>query len=379
MVFTVLNLNDRPAGFYVGFIYENVFYAGISSFDVTLKRYSPDDVLWREIVAYALARGCREIVFSSSEEAAVKHFSDRVGTARVVRIFRSRRVQWGAKLNRWIGKIPLAAGVQIFLRVLGRTLAAFFQGKKIVGQARQAQGQGLCCSSRPITRPEIELLRRLRPELKDTRMLDIGIGGGRTSIYFSSVVKLYHGFDQDEGMVSALKASLGDQISPDDIFLADARQMGFAPDGAYDMVLFSGEGIDESSPDDRIRILKEVHRVGREGAWFCFSSRNLQSLRPGAGFGMADFLQRSRRRMLMKAANPDLARSRHQPSAVLFDEDGNYKTPVHYVTPKEQVRVLKELGFHDVRVLSTRTGLEVRDWRRWDKLIDDTLYYLCRV
>ena len=210
-------------------------------------------------------------------------------------------------------------------------------------------------------------------------MLDIGIGNGRTSIYFASAVKLYHGFDQAQAMVTAAQEYFDDQIKADDMFLGDARAMSFAPDGAYDLVLFSGEGIDEASVEDRGRILKEVRRVGREGAWFCFSSRNLQSLRPWTGAGAVDLLRRLRRRMLMTAANPGLARLRHQLSAVLLDEAGGYRLPVHYVTPKEQVRALKELGFHDIRVLSTRTGLEVRDWRRWDKLSDETLYYLCRV
>jgi SAM-dependent methyltransferase len=236
-----------------------------------------------------------------------------------------------------------------------------------------------CCVRRPIARPEIELIRRLRPELKDTRMLDMGIGGGSTSLYFASVVKFYHGFDRVQAAVAADKKYLDDQVDPDDIFLADACSMAFAADGTYDLILFSGEGIDEASVEDRVRIMKEVHRVGREGAWFCFSSRNLQSLRPGVGFGAVDLLRRLRRHMLMGTANQGLARFRHQPSAVLVDEKSGYQLLVHYVTPKEQVRVLKELGFHDVRILSARSGLEVRDWRRWDKLIDDTLYYLCRV
>ena len=81
----------------------------------------------------------------------------------------------------------------------------------------------------------------------------------------------------------------------------------------------------------------------------------------------------------METANQNLKRLRHQSSAVLFDASGHYRLPVYYVTPREQVRALKELGFHDIRVFSMRTGLEVRDWRRWDKLTDDALYYCCRV
>jgi SAM-dependent methyltransferase/CelD/BcsL family acetyltransferase involved in cellulose biosynthesis len=380
MVFTVLELNDKPAGYYLGFIYGQVFYAYISSFDVVLRRFSPDDVLWREMTAYALAQKCREIVFVSAEEAAVRHFSDRTGTARALRVFRSRRAKWSAKFSRWAGKVPMAQGVQVLLAALVQVFVVFFNRKKIVEGIRQRKElPQSCCGPFPITRPEIELLRRLRPELKDTRMLDIGIGRGRTTVYFAPVVKKYHGFDHAQAIVVAAKASLDDQLDPEDIFLADARNMSFAADGAYDLVLFSGEGIDEVSVDDRARILKEVHRVGREGAWFCFSSRNLQSLKPGVGGRVMDLLRRLCRRMLMAAANPGLARLRCQSSAVLFDETGDYKLPVYYLTPKEQVRILKELGFHDVRVLSTRTGLEVRDWRRWDKLIDDTLYYLCRV
>ena len=391
MVFTRLDLNNKPAGYHLGFMYDGVFYACMSSFDISLKRFSPDDVLWREMVAYALAQECREIVFVSPEERAVKHFSDRTGTARMVRIFRSRRIQWQAIVGRWVGKVPLAANLALILHGIGSVAVALFQRRKIVQEARRkienvdsfktlyAQKLYAGGGQSQITRPEIDLLRRLRPELKETRMLDMGVGTGRTGIYFASAVRSYHGFDHAPEMVGLAREYLKDQVSPENIFLADGANISFAQDGSYDLVCFSGEGIDEVSPQDRIKVLKEVHRVGREGAWFCFSSRNLQSLRPWAGSGVVDFLRRLRRRLLISVMNPGLSRFQHQASAMIMDETGGYRLAAYYGTPKEQVRVLKELGFHDLRVLSTRTGLEVRDWRRWDKLIDDTLYYLCRV
>jgi hypothetical protein len=207
----------------------------------------------------------------------------------------------------------------------------------------------------------------------------MGVGAGRTGIYFASAVKLYHAFDRAGTMVAAAKSCLDDQLDPASIFIADAASMDFAPDGAYDLIFFCGEGIDEGSMQERADVLKEVRRVGREGAWFFFSSRNLQGFRSDAGYRGIGLLRRWQRYLLMAAANPGLARACQQSSAVLFDGTGDYRFPVLYVTPGEQVRVLKEAGFHDVRVFSTRTGLEVRDWRRWIRLRDETLYYLCRV
>ena len=378
-VLSVLRLNDGPAGYAFSLVHEKVLYACVSAFDMGLKRFSPDDALWRETVAYALSQECRAIVFVSPEEPVVRRFAERTGTARAVRVFRYRGRQWQAKVARWAMRLPMAAGVRALGAAFAAAVAALFTARTMVQQMRQAtRAGGALQGDRPVSRPETELLRRLRPELQDIRMLDIGIGRGLTTVHFAPAVRSYHGFDHDQSVVTDARQALGDLVGPDRIFIADVRSMDFAGDGSYDLILFSGEGIDVFSPEDRSRVLKEVHRAGREGAWFCFSSRNLQSLRPWAGFGAADLLRRWRRRMLLTAANQDLERFRHQPSAMLFDEASGYRQAVHYVTPKEQVRVLKELGFHDVRVLSTRSGLEVRDWRRWDKLVDDSLYYLCR-
>ncbi len=393
MVFSTVHLNGRPVAFHLGFVHGDVFYACVASFDLALKRFSPDDVLWREMTAYVLKRGCREVVFLFSEEPAVKRYADRMGTARCVRVFRTRREQLVGKFLRWTARIPLASGIQALVSAAVETLSVLFHRKKIVKNIRRkfagieswgalyenTGDRGEMLQACHVTRPEVELLRRLRPELKDMRMLDIGVGGGRTSIYFANAVKAYSAFDHAALMVATAHAYLDDQLGIDSIFKGDARGMDFADDGAYDLILFCGDGIDEAPEEDRVRIFEEVQRVGREGALFFFSSRNLQSLTLRKAFGALDFLRRLRRRALMGFANRNFKRLRHQSSAVLFDASGGYRLPAYYVMPREQVRALKQIGFHDVRVFSSRTGLEVRDWRRWDKLIDDSVYYLCRV
>ncbi|MFH0753895.1 MAG: GNAT family N-acetyltransferase [Candidatus Omnitrophota bacterium] len=390
-ILTTLYLNDRVAAYHLGFIYDQVFYWHMPSFDLRVKRFCPDDVLWREVVAYAYKCGCREVSFTSSDEPAVRRFGERVGVARSVRIYRRHRDELRARVKRWMDRVPLALGCYRLVQSLYSTLGLMVFRKRIVKQAHLAmqgidsfedlyvQGQTPGRFDFNLARPEVEIIRRLKPELKDMSMLDIGIGHGRTSVYFSPVVKRYDAFDHVPSLVALARADLDDLKDCRNITQADAVRMKDVPDGFYDFILFSADGLDESCAQDRLKILQEVRRVGREGAWFFFSSRNLQSLTITTGRGVLDFFSRLRRRVLMSVANENWPRSRGLESVFLLDEKSGYRLPVYFGTPKEQVRVLKDLGFHDLRVFSTRTGLEVRDWRRWDKLADESLYYLCRV
>ena len=390
-ILTTLYLNERVAAYHVGFLYEHVFYWHMPSFDLGVKRFCPDDVLWREVVAYAYKCGCREVSFTSSDEPVVRRFADRLGFTRSVRIFRRHREEWRARLKRWISRVPMALDSYRLVKALGATLRVIVYRKRIVKQSRlqmegvdsfqdlYVQRQMQSSFDLNLAKPEVEIIRRLRPEWKDMVMLDIGVGHGRTSVYFAPVVKRYDAIDHVPCMVAVAAADLDDLKDCQNILEGDAARMKGTSDGFYDFILFSAVGIDESSPEERLKVLREVRRIAREGAVFFFSSRNLQSLTIKTGRGALDFLRRWRRRLLMSVANENLYRSSGLESVYLFDEKGGYRLPVYFGTPKEQVRVLKDLGFHDVRVFSTRTGLEVRDWRRWDKLTDESLYYLCRV
>ena len=54
--------------------------------------------------------------------------------------------------------------------------------------------------------------------------------------------------------------------------------MNICPDSFFSFILFSFNGIDCISHEDRFRVFKEVQRVGRAGVLFCFSTHNLQGL-----------------------------------------------------------------------------------------------------
>jgi ubiquinone/menaquinone biosynthesis C-methylase UbiE len=119
---------------------------------------------------------------------------------------------------------------------------------------------------------ERTVLEMLKPELQEMDMLDMGVGGGRTTKYFAPLVKNYTGADYATNMIDVCLEKYGN----DYFFLTcDARDMKEVPDNSYDLVLFSYNGLDSFRHSERKESLKEIHRIIKPDGYFCFSSHNL--------------------------------------------------------------------------------------------------------
>ncbi len=107
------------------------------------------------------------------------------------------------------------------------------------------------------------------------RVLDIGVGGGRTIPMMQAVAGDYVAIDMAPRLLKVCR-----RLHPGaDVREMDARAMSF-DDGAFDLVTFSYNGLDAVPLPDRDRALAEVARVTRPGGVFAFSSLN----RDGPGF-----------------------------------------------------------------------------------------------
>lgn len=102
-------------------------------------------------------------------------------------------------------------------------------------------------------------------------ILDIGVGGGRTTPYLSGKSDYYLGIDYSEPMIQACKRKF-----PNLTFATmDASTLIDIPDCFYDVVVFSFNGID-CLPTDELRsaCLSNIWRVLKSGGIFIFSRHN---------------------------------------------------------------------------------------------------------
>jgi SAM-dependent methyltransferase len=128
------------------------------------------------------------------------------------------------------------------------------------------------------------------PLVRSKRVLDIGVGGGRTVALLALLTDQYIGVDISPGMVAACQA----RYPGKDFRVVDARDMSMFEDGSFELVFFSYNGIDTVDRDDRKKVYKEIHRILTEDGIFVFSTLNkdgrsykespFQLHRPGEAF-----------------------------------------------------------------------------------------------
>jgi SAM-dependent methyltransferase len=106
-------------------------------------------------------------------------------------------------------------------------------------------------------------------------ILDLGVGGGRTTAYLSQLASRYVGVDYASTMVTACQRKFP-QL---EFLVADATNLALLGDGSFDSVVMAFNGLDYLVPDDsRRRCLSEVQRVLKKNGVFIFSSHNSRAV-----------------------------------------------------------------------------------------------------
>jgi ubiquinone/menaquinone biosynthesis C-methylase UbiE len=228
---------------------------------------------------------------------------------------------------------------------------------------------------------ETTIFNLLQPQLSTMKMLDIGVGGGRTTQHFYDVTAEYIGIDYSAEMIAACQMRF-----PEAVFqICDVREMSRFADHSFDFILFSFNGIDYISHADRLQVFAEIQRICKPGGYFCFSSHNLDGFEQQFDYWqqlkfnpfttyvnlvMSAFLHIFNFPMTLKK----LRRSSH---SILKDESHNFRLNTYYIRPQEQLKQLK-IHFEDTKIYSWKSGSELTG-NNIHHHPDLWLYYLCTI
>jgi ubiquinone/menaquinone biosynthesis C-methylase UbiE len=200
------------------------------------------------------------------------------------------------------------------------------------------------------------------------RILDIGIGAGRTTAILRTYTNDYTGIDCVDAMVAmAQKQQPGVRLKT-----MDARDLSYFPDERFDLVFFSYNGLDAVHCDGRKKVLSEVSRVLAPDGAFVFSTFN----KDWVGFGAHRAKQTLpytpnplRMAARLALAGVGLVRrsfyTRYEESglgyAVRMHPAHHFGNMIHATTKAHLQQQLRESGFQGrIRYIS-KTGAERKD------------------
>jgi SAM-dependent methyltransferase len=112
----------------------------------------------------------------------------------------------------------------------------------------------------------------LRPGMA---VLDLGVGGGRTTPYLSSIAARYVGVDYAEEMIARCRR----KFSHLEFEVSDAADLSKFASSSFDSVVMAFNAMDYVIPDEsRFRALREIGRVLKPEGILIFSSHNPRSI-----------------------------------------------------------------------------------------------------
>jgi ubiquinone/menaquinone biosynthesis C-methylase UbiE len=234
-----------------------------------------------------------------------------------------------------------------------------------------------------LLKPEETILSALAPELSRARILDIGVGAGRTTATIAPLVREYVGVDFSPAMVEACRTKFAGQLRNSRFDEADARHLDAYADASFDIVLFSFNGLDSIDYPDRMRALAEVRRVLRPGGYFWFSTHNKLALRKRFSFmwpRSPRYLPGQVRRVIrMHTKNFPAFRHMRGDHCLIYDGVHDFRTWLLYIDPRRQLLDLAQLGFHDIRAFGSSDALEIPSTpEALARRRDGWIYFLCR-
>jgi SAM-dependent methyltransferase len=233
-----------------------------------------------------------------------------------------------------------------------------------------------------LTPPERAALAAVARYSKGKRILDLGVGAGRTVPALRALSEHYVGVDYVPEMVARCR----DRFPNVRFEVADARSLTAFNDRSFDLIVFACNGISMVEHEGRLAILKEVRRLLAPGGHFIFSTYNRNNKAHERLFTLPDFSMSFHPVRLGVRAIRFVAHAvygfynrvrfaRHEirtaEYSIVNDRCHHYGTMLYYINPDRQLEQLRSVGFGKVPTLFDQRG----EWAP-ETSTDDSLTYV---
>lgn len=185
-------------------------------------------------------------------------------------------------------------------------------------------------------------------------ILDLGVGGGRTTPYLSSENRRYVGVDYSNGMTEICRKKFP-ELS---FYTLNAAELSYFDSDKFDAVVFSFNGMDYLYPDDqRMKCLTGVNRLLKSDGIFIFSVHNARVSVIHPQLHSTDILRKIWR-LLRATTKSILLLSKQLRSKPFYDGVGYINDPTHggllthTSTPNFVKKELTQAGFRVLEVVS---------------------------
>ena len=226
---------------------------------------------------------------------------------------------------------------------------------------------------------EKQIFKDFSKKIYDTTMLDIGVGGGRTTKYFATKQKRYVGIDFAENMVNSCKTIFGNL--PNSSFLCgDAVDLPNFNLGVFHFILFSINGIDYiDSLENRNVTLNHIYNSLESEGIFIFSTHNTYAIDRLYSFqyprNLIKIGKEIERRKKLKLCNPNFNPSAYTSFEQLYDGGENFGAFTAYIQPTYQIALLQEIGFKQIIAYDIK-GNKLQN-NNVDSCNDNWIHYVC--
>jgi len=217
-------------------------------------------------------------------------------------------------------------------------------------------------------------------KLSRNAMLDLGVGAGRTTRFFAPRFNKYIGVDISYGMIEACK-KIFRNLTNAEFIIANAASLPPLSVNKFDFIMFSFNGIDYLTLDERILFCADSYNLLENDGIFAFSTHNANAIKRLYRYRLPSrtnplgFITEIFHYIKIRKINGSMNRFLNKSFFHIYDGGEYFKALTAYILPSYQISILKNAGFNKVETIDMKGNyIPVEKADLYD---NEWIHYIC--